>query len=62
MVKYARLVFEVEIPDGASNPEITDGLLNTIGDYIAGDIGINDVEISTNPYEGKKVEGPEYLF
>lgn len=50
MVKYARVVFEEEIPDNASPEDALAILLKTIKNgpnYLSGE----DVEISERPYE-----------
>lgn len=50
MEKYARLVFEEEIPEGATNEEIVEKIKVCIENYIKNGVNIDDVEISESPY------------
>lgn len=55
MVKYARIVFEVEIEDDATEQEILDVLEAHLEEFINNPWGINDVEIHDVPYNINKV-------
>lgn len=49
--KYARLVFEEEIPEGATNEEIVRKMKERIQNYIENcTISIDDMEITDRPY------------
>lgn len=48
--KYARIVFEKEIPKDESEEEILDIMKNAIHDFIGDHWGIDDVEIHDRPY------------
>lgn len=50
MEKYARLVFEEIIPDGATDKDIVEKIRNTIENYIKDGVNIDDIEISESPY------------
>lgn len=51
MVKYARLIFEEEIDDKATDEEIVERLRKVIENYTSGfGISIDDIEISEAPY------------
>ncbi len=50
MKKYARLVFEEEIPENATNEEIVEKMKECIENYTKDGINIDDVEISESPY------------
>lgn len=51
MQKYARLVFEEEIPEGATNEEIVMKMKEHIEKYIKdGIVSIDDMEITECPY------------
>ncbi len=50
MGKYARLVFEEEIPEGATSEEIVDKLEEYIKNYIKEGVSIDDIEISESSY------------
>ncbi len=51
-VKYARLVFEEEIPVNATEEEITEKIRIAIENYTKGfGVSIDDIEISDTPYE-----------
>lgn len=50
-VKYARLVFEEEIPTDATEDEITEKIRKSIENYIKGfGVSIDDIEIADEPY------------
>ncbi len=59
MVKYARLVWETEIPDNPTKKDMKDTLdelLDKIGSYVkkmVGDYDIDDIEICDENYEIK---------
>lgn len=49
--KYARLVFEEEIPEGATNEEIVRKMKEHVENYIKdGVVSIDDMEITECPY------------
>lgn len=50
MEKYARLVFEEEIPEGATSEEIVRKMKECIEKYVKGGVSIDDIEISQSPY------------
>lgn len=50
MVKYARLVFEEEIPDGTTGKEIVEKMKECIENYTKDGVNIDDIEISDYPY------------
>lgn len=51
-VKYARLVFEEEIPANATEEDITEIIRKAIEEYIKGfGVSIDDIEIADTPYE-----------
>lgn len=51
MVKYARLLFEEEIDDNATEEEITEKIRIAIENYIKGyGVSIDDIEIAETPY------------
>ena len=51
MVKYARLVFEEQIDDNATEEEITERIRKAIENYTGGfGVSIDDIEISDAPY------------
>ncbi len=51
MTKYARLVFEEEIEDNATEEEITEKMRVAIENYTKGlGVSIDDIEISEVPY------------
>lgn len=52
MEKYARLVFEEEIPENATKEEIVRKMKECIENYIKNGVGIDDVEICEFPYVG----------
>ena len=69
MVKYARLVWETEIPDNPTKQDMEDaldGLLNKIESYVrqtnAGDRDIDDIEICDRHYEIKGKGFFEFKF
>lgn len=51
MVKYARLVFEEEIPEGATNEDIVGKMKECVESYVEDGINIDDIEVSEYPYE-----------
>jgi len=51
-VKYARIVFETEVEDNATDEEILDILEAHLGEFINNQWGIEDVEIHESPYIG----------
>lgn len=51
MTKYARLVFEEEIPEGATNEDIVRKMKKCVENYVKDSISIDDIEISEHPYE-----------
>ena len=59
MTKYARIVFEVDVEDNASEEEVLDLLEARIGEFINNQWGIDDVEMCTEPYN-KEVEEKPY--
>ncbi len=50
MEKYARLVFEETISDGAADKEIVEKIMKAIENYIKDGVNIDDIEISESPY------------
>lgn len=50
MEKYARLVFEEEIPEGMTDDEIVNKMKECIENYIKNGVKIDDVEMSESPY------------
>lgn len=51
MSKYARIVFEEEIPENTTDDEIKYILLNAIRNWTTQSFQIEDCEISYYPYE-----------
>lgn len=51
MVKYARLLFEEEIGDNATEEEITEKIRIAVENYIKGfGVSFDDLEIADEPY------------
>lgn len=51
MVKFARLVFEEEIEDNATDEDIVERIRECVENYISGlGVSIDDIEISAYPY------------
>lgn len=50
MEKYARLVFEVEIPGGTTSEEIVRKMKECVENYVKDGVSIDDIEISESPY------------
>lgn len=51
MVKYARLIFEEEVDNEATDEEIVERIRKQIENYIRGfGVSIDDIEISDAPY------------
>jgi hypothetical protein len=50
MEKYARLVFEEEILEGATSEDIVRKMRECIENYIKNGVSIDDIEISESPY------------
>lgn len=51
MEKFARLVFEEPIQEGAKPEEIVALLKKQLENYLESGVDINDIEISENSYE-----------
>jgi len=49
-MRYARIVFETEVEDNATDEEILDILEAHLGEFINNQWGIEDVEIHKKPY------------
>lgn len=47
---YARIVFEIEIEEDATEKEILDTLEAHLGEFINSPWGIDDIEIHDTPY------------
>ena len=50
MEKYARLVFEEEIREGATDEDIIRIMKECIENYVKDGVSIDDIEISESPY------------
>lgn len=50
MEKYARLVFEEQIPDNATKEDIVRKMKAAVENYIKTGVDIDDIEISESPY------------
>lgn len=50
MSKYARIVFEIEIEEDATDKEILDTLEAHLGEFINNPWSIDDIEIHDTPY------------
>ena len=50
MEKYARLVFEEDISEGATSEEIVEKMKRQIENYIKTGVNIDDIEMSESPY------------
>lgn len=48
--KYARIVFEEEIPEGATSEEIVRKMKECVDNYIKDGVNIDDIEIAESPY------------
>jgi len=48
--KYARLVFEEEIPEGTTSEEIVRKMKECVENYVKDGVNIDDIEISESPY------------
>lgn len=50
MEKFARLVFEEEVPEGATNEQIVEKIIKCIENYMKYGVSIDDIEITEYPY------------
>lgn len=57
MVKYARIVFEVEMEDDATDEETLDTLEVHLGEFISNPWGIDSVEMHNRPYIADECNG-----
>lgn len=50
-MKYARIVFEIEIEEHSTDKQILDAIEGELGDYMTSSWNIHDVEIHDRPYK-----------